>query len=462
MPHARLVLQLILPAFLLAQEPPKDPGPTVEQLLERLKSPDKAPRASAMRALGQRKVRGAVGPIAACLADPDEQIRVTALEALADIGDASSVPSIVGCLGDPSARVVIAAIRAAARFPAKDVTPSLIGLLDHAAVGVRLNAFEALRELTRLDFGYDPEASAEDRARRIGMWRAWWAKAGGREPVDWWRGELKSPLASHRAASARALGESGSVDAVAELIALLDDPETPVRFEAGRALVAITTFDLGFDAYASPQERALFIDRWRRWWRDNEGKPRRAWLEWGLKDPLPRNRLAAIRGLAAIGTPDVVPALISALEDREEGVRAGANKALIEVTGWSADFDPSGTEQERLISYARWERWWSENKGRAPKDWWEAALLSDEPPEIRARAARRLGGVKEWEAIRYLVQGLEDDAPGVRAAALESLTELTGQSLGFDPDGSDEERAAAIGRWHAWMAENRESWQPPK
>ncbi|GEM_PF-3699382 len=468
-PLLRVLLPLLAPALLFAQAPPKDPGLTIDQLLERLKSTEKAPRASAMRALGQRKARTAVGPIAGCLADPDEQIRVAALEALADIGDASAVPSVVGCLGDPSASVVIAAIRASARFPAKEVVPSLIGVLDHPQAGIRQNAFEALRELTRLDFGYDPEAATEDRAKRVGTWRAWWAKAGGRGPVDWWRGELGSPLASHRASCARAIGEAASVEAVQDLLPLLEDPETPVRFEAGRALVAITSFDLSFDAYATPQERQLSVDRWKRWWRDHQGKPRREWLEAGLRDSLPRNRLAAIRGLQALATTDAVPSLIAALEDREEGVRAGANAALIQITGRDAGFDPSASEQERLVSYSRWEKWWGENKGRRPMDWWEAALLSDDLPANRAEAARRLGGVKDqqaglagWEAIRYLVQGLEDEAAGVRGAAIQALSKLTGETLGFDADAADADRAAGIGRWQGWMSEHHDTWKPPE
>lgn len=460
-PLLRLLLPLFLPALVLAQDPPRDPGLTVEQLLDRLKSPDKAPRASAIRALGQKKARAAVAPIAACLSDPDEQIRVAALEALADIGDPSAVPSIVASLGDPSASVTIAAIRASARFPAKDVVPSLIGVLDHAAAGIRQNAFDALRELTRLDFGYDPEATPEDRAKRVGLWRAWWAKAGGRDPVDWWRGELRSPLTSHRSACARALGEASSVAALPELLGLLDDSETSVRFEAGRALVAITSFDFSYDAYASPQERQGSAERWKRWWAEHEGKPRRTWYETGLRDPLPRNRLAAIRGLQTLGTPDVVPSLIQALDDPEEGVRAGANAALVEITGWDGAFDASRPETERLVATSRWAKWWDENKGRRPVDWWEATLLSDERPANRAMAARRLGTVTEWEAIRYLVQGLEDEAPGVRAAALDSLERLTGERLGFDPDGPDAERTAAIRRWQGWMAEHRDTWKPP-
>lgn len=476
MPLLRVLLALLAPALLLAQDPPKDPGVTVDQLLERLKSPDKAPRASAMRALGQRRARAAIAPISACLADPDEQIRVAAIEALADIGDASAVPAVVGCLGDPSASVVIAAIRASARFSAMEVVPALIGVLDHPQAGIRQNAFEALRELTRLDFGYDPEAPTEERAKRVGMWRAWWAKAGGREPADWqgqlagwWRGELGSPIASHRSSCARALGEAGSVEAVPDLLPLLEDPETPVRFEAGRALVSITSFDLSFDAYASPQERQLSVERWKRWWRDHQGKPRKEWLESGLKDPLPQNRLAAIRGLQSLATTDVVPSLIAALDDREEGVRAGANAALIELTGRDSGFDPSASEQERLVACSRWEEWWAENKTRRAMDWWEAALLSDEKPANRAEAARRLGGVKDqqdgsasWEAIRYLVQGLEDEAPGVRGAAIQALSGLTGETLGFDADAADADRAAAIGRWQGWMSEHRDSWQPPK
>lgn len=463
MTHLRLLILLLpLAASAQTQEPPKDPGLTVDQLLERLKLPDKAPKTSAMRALGQRKAKAAVAPISACLADPDAQVRVAALEALGDIGSAEAVPSVLACLGDPSASVAIAAVRAAARFPAKEVVPALVGVLDHPQVGIRTNAFDSLRALTRLDFGYDPEASPDKRAAAIGLWRAWWAKCGGQTLAEWWRGQLASALPSHRSACARALGESGSAEAVGDLLALLDDGETPVRFEASRALVAITGFDLGLDAYAPPQERQIEVDRWKKWWRDHEGKPRREWLDAGLKDPQARNRLAAIRGLAGIATPDVVPGLIATLEDREEGVREGANAALVEVTGRDEGFDATKPETERLVGVARWEAWWKANAQRRPIDWWEATLLSDDPPANKARAAKRLGESRDPEAIRYLVQGLEDDAPGVRAAAVDGLQRLTGERLGFDADAPAEERAAAIRRWEKWREEHHDAIQEPK
>ena len=60
------------------------------------------------------------------------------------------------------------------------------------------------------------------------------------------------------------------------------------------------------------------------------------------------------------------------------------------------------------------------------------------------------------------MQGLEDDAPGVRAAALDGLQRLTGERLGFDPDGSAEDRARAIRRWEKWREDHHDAILEPK
>ena len=63
------------------------------------------------------------------------------------------------------------------------------------------------------------------------------------------------------------LGKHKVVEAVPELIELLDESDPAVRLSAHRALVNITSEDFGYRFYeAEPQLRAEAIERYRKWW----------------------------------------------------------------------------------------------------------------------------------------------------------------------------------------------------
>jgi hypothetical protein len=51
---------------------------------------------------------------------------------------------------------------------------------------------------------------------------------------------------------------------------------------------------------------------------------------------------------------------------------------------------------------------------------------------------------------RRLIADLRSDDAAVRMAAFEALRRLTGMDQGFEPSGTETERAAAIDRWEAW------------
>ncbi len=76
-------------------------------------------------------------------------------------------------------------------------------------------------------------------------------------------------------------------------------------------------------------------------------------------------------------------------------------------------------------------------------------------PDDPAGSARLEAFAHEDEQPDFadLVNSLRSDEPIVRSAAFRTLREHTGQTFGFDPFASDEERDRAAARWEAWLEE---------
>ncbi len=75
-----------------------------------------------------------------------------------------------------------------------------------------------------------------------------------------------------------------------------------------------------------------------------------------------------------------------------------------------------------------------------------------ERARTRRRAAAALGKLRGFGAAAPLVALLEDPDESVRDEAIESLYVLAdGESLGYEPDAPERERAAAIARWRRWL-----------
>lgn len=79
------------------------------------------------------------------------------------------------------------------------------------------------------------------------------------------------------------------------------------------------------------------------------------------------------------------------------------------------------------------------------------------PPEserkLRYERARCLVKLGDWSPIELLVDGLEDDELLPRAQCFKALHQATNETFDYHPQGPEEERAAAVGRWRAWLAE---------
>jgi hypothetical protein len=71
---------------------------------------------------------------------------------------------------------------------------------------------------------------------------------------------------------------------------------------------------------------------------------------------------------------------------------------------------------------------------------------------VRYEAAGALLEFSDPLGLEVLIDGLADPDARLRAKCLAVLAERTGQRFGFEADGSPDDRAAAIARWRAWMA----------
>jgi hypothetical protein len=62
------------------------------------------------------------------------------------------------------------------------------------------------------------------------------------------------------------IGHLGELDAVPEVMKMLDDASPEVRDEADNTLCQLTDMDMGFDGAAPSEERERAARKWRDWW----------------------------------------------------------------------------------------------------------------------------------------------------------------------------------------------------
>jgi integrase len=81
------------------------------------------------------------------------------------------------------------------------------------------------------------------------------------------------------------------------------------------------------------------------------------------------------------------------------------------------------------------------------------ALFRDKAACALAYDQIHLTEKQKVQLYRKLVDGLKDEKPQVRAIAIQALQIHTGQSKGFNPNGTPDERIRAIAAWMRWLAE---------
>ncbi|MGO8790848.1 MAG: HEAT repeat domain-containing protein [Terriglobia bacterium] len=75
------------------------------------------------------------------------------------------------------------------------------------------------------------------------------------------------------------------------------------------------------------------------------------------------DRMNAILGLKNLGTKEVIPALLAALNDPEAQVREVANFALVGLTGHKVAVSPNPSRDESERAGNDWHSWWLEHAG---------------------------------------------------------------------------------------------------
>jgi HEAT repeat protein len=128
----------------------------------------------------------------------------------------------------------------------------------------------------------------------------------------------------------------------------------------------------------------------------HKGKPASHWQE-QLADPDPSVRRQAARSLAALEAKQAVPGLITALKDKDAGVRASAAEAL-----WS--IGPAAKEAVPDLIVA----------------------LKDRSPDVRLNSAGALGemGAEAKDAVPALNACLKDKDENVHHAAKKALEKI--------------------------------------
>ncbi len=81
--------------------------------------------------------------------------------------------------------------------------------------------------------------------------------------------------------------------------------------------------------------------------------------------------------------------------------------------------------------------------------------IENPAPLVRARAIGLGRRQPDSQVVPALVNRLGDTDPVVRLAAHEELRQRTGHDFGYVPWAAPQERASAINRWRAWLAQGK-------
>ena len=292
-------------------------------------------RAEAARSLDQKGDTAAVAALARLLrSDASEDVRVAAAEALGRMEAKAGVPALGDALGDQSAKVRNTAAWALGQIEDRTSVPALARALSDRDDGVRETAVWALGQIEGPDAVVALAAAlARDATVAVRRTAAWaLGQIGDKSAV----GPLGTALRGERDGEVRrtvawALGQIGDGAAVPALSTGLSDPVEDVRLTCAWALGQI-----------GPR-----------------GAPEALLRALGHDTPAVREKAAW--ALGQIGDDAAVPALAAAVADSSVGVRRTALWALGQLD--------SGAARTAIMG----------------------ALRSDDP-ELRAAAARALGG----------------------------------------------------------------------
>jgi hypothetical protein len=197
-------------------------------------------------------------------------------------------------------------------------------------------------------------------------------------------------------------------DAVPYLTELLRRSDEEIRIAALRALWEITSKHYGADDFAEFSCTEIvtgrwpdIIESWQRWWDANKDRPEFEWLSEQIKSGSPADKSNAVRRFGELGDNRAIPLLVEAISDPDIG----------------------GNRFNHQILYG---------------------------------ALARLG---DGHAVPYLIDVLlTNDIKSFRFEGLRFLTDIIGETMGYDPEGSVEARSESIRKWREWWEQNKEKY----
>lgn len=385
-----------------------------------LGDPDPHVRVAAAAAMGSSGLSDAVSPLLGHLDDAAFEVRVEVARALGRLGDARAVVPLIGKVQDTAVEVRRAVARSLGELGDARATSALVIALQDGSQDVRIEAVKALGKL-RSDEATSAivpliETSAADAPLPVGGVRMAQASAGSLDV---------------RAAAYEALGRIGSEGAVRALIGALskDDPSalrSPVRValvQAGKpATPQLVAALSGAPTPATAAGAALVLGALHA--KEGLVPTVRAMQRGAL--PLEHG----LRALAALGSPDALPAVLELISDTDPAVRREAVRAA------SALLDPArpdgravdparamlldaATPSDEKVSLVRLLGQTGSPRAQATL----VSLAATKSRSLRLAVLEALGasGTFAPEAEAVLLGALDDEAPEVRLAAASSI-----------------------------------------
>ncbi len=371
-------------------------------------------RCAAAQALGRIGWEGAVEPLIESLRDEDEDVRVDAVGALAAIGHPRAGAALLDSLiGDPCGDVKVAAAAALGRLRERKAIPVLRQLVrgregdvlwdeeDFLSDGwddwldVQLKAIEALGAMGVVEAVPDIVAAIEDEMGQDVTPVAFPALARlGDAGIEALSLHLRSGGEGLRRRAAQALGEVGTKGANQALASALDDASAEVRLIAVDALAARdpgAPFLLPLFEDSDPGVRCAMVRHSGRRW------PERLHLL--LDDPSAAVQAEVVALLAA--SPDL-PQPEDLIQRLRVKLRGPSKSVAVAVCGAVVALAP----EDCLADLAE--------------------QLQDArcPAELRCAAARALGDLPGEEAVRALVEVVDDNDRQLRIEAISALARI--------------------------------------
>ncbi len=148
------------------------------RLSDRVKELDRTASAERRKKEAASEFSPEIAALLRQLQDDDPEVRYNALERLQKVQDPKLLPHILPLLADPYEFTRFLAAHTLGEWGARPAVPHLIEALMDEVGFVRQAAVTTLRRLTGQNFGYDHNASLEERRKGYRSWKTWWAANG--------------------------------------------------------------------------------------------------------------------------------------------------------------------------------------------------------------------------------------------------------------------------------------------